>query len=38
MLEARARGSGQSGKTSGLLTTWCNDYYTNVEKVPSAER
>jgi choline dehydrogenase-like flavoprotein len=33
VLEARTRGAGQSGKTHGLLTTWCNDFYANVEKV-----
>ena len=30
VLEARTRGSGQSGKNSGMLMQWNNDFYTNL--------
>jgi hypothetical protein len=30
VLEARTRGSGQSGKSSGMLMQWNNDFYANL--------
>ncbi len=37
MLEARTCGSGQSGKNSGMLMQWNNDFYANLAALLGTE-